>query len=167
MFKMSSSLPQAFPPPEAGQHRFVIHMPPLKDDAEEDMMKVQIIVGKTVEVDSVNHHMFGGKLEQMNIQGWGFTRLVLKELGPLSGTLMALVEEEPKVGATTHHVVTHVPSTGCCCIVSFVLIRRCLNSSKYGASQSSIDTTANCLTWYTCPKGSRSGTVSGERMMNR
>lgn len=85
---------QAFPAPEPGQTRFVLHMPEL---ADEHSAKVELLVGKTVETDGHNRHFFGGKLEEVNIQGWGFTCHVLKHLGPLAGTLMAVDPSAPKV----------------------------------------------------------------------
>ena len=60
-------------------------------------IKVQLLVGKTVEVDARNLHFFGGKLDEVNIDGWGFTRYVLPSLGPLAGTRMAIDPSEPKV----------------------------------------------------------------------
>lgn len=77
---------KAFPPAEAGMTRHVLQLP--KQD-DETSFKVELVVGKTVETDAVNRHFFGGKLEAETISGWGFTRYVLKELGPMAGTLMA------------------------------------------------------------------------------
>lgn len=77
---------KAFPPPEKGMTRHVLN---LEKKADEDSLKVEIIVGKTVKVDAVNRHFFGGRIEEETIEGWGFTRYVVKELGPMAGTLMA------------------------------------------------------------------------------
>ena len=85
---------QAFPAAEPGQTRFVISMPEV---AEPDHVKVQLQVGKVVEVDGSNRHFFGGRLEEVNIQGWGFTRYVLPALGPMAGTMMAVDPDQPKV----------------------------------------------------------------------
>mmetsp|Transcript_33027 Transcript_33027/g.73039 ORF Transcript_33027/g.73039 Transcript_33027/m.73039 type:complete len:143 (-) Transcript_33027:795-1223(-) len=85
---------KAFPAPVAGQVRFVHHMPQADD---EDSIKVEVIVGKTVETDGNNRHFFAGQLQEENIQGWGFTRYVLKDLGPMAGTLMAMFPGEEKV----------------------------------------------------------------------
>jgi ecotin len=85
---------QAFPPAQPGQERFVISMPPVQDP---DQLKVEVIVGKTVETDGINRSFFGGRLEEENIQGWGFTRYVLKELGPMAQTLMAVDPNAPKI----------------------------------------------------------------------
>jgi ecotin len=85
---------KAFPPAEAGMVRFVIQVPKMDD---EFAFKVELIVGKTVEVEPRNKYFFGGTVSEEVIQGWGFTRYVLKELGPMAGTLMAIDPNEPKV----------------------------------------------------------------------
>ncbi|MBX3731663.1 MAG: ecotin family protein [Verrucomicrobiae bacterium] len=77
---------KAFPSAEPGMRRFVILVPARK--AEEDF-RVQLLVGKTVLTDPVNRHFFGGSLETETIQGWGFDRHILRQLGPMAGTLMA------------------------------------------------------------------------------
>lgn len=77
---------KAFPPAEEGQTRHVLPLPKLDD---ESAAKVELIIGKTVKVDSVNRHFLGGKIEAVNIQGWGFTRYVVDKVGPVGGTRMA------------------------------------------------------------------------------
>jgi ecotin len=85
---------KAFPPAGEGTIRFVIMLPERKD---EELLKVQLLVGKTVKLDSRNSYFFGGKLETETIQGWGYDRYLLKSLGPMAGTLMAIDPNEPKV----------------------------------------------------------------------
>ena len=85
---------QAFPPAEPGSSRFVIKMPPL--DREGDH-KVELIVGRKAMVDERNRHFFGGRLERETIKGWGFDRYVLRELGPMAGTLIAVDPNAPQV----------------------------------------------------------------------
>ncbi len=85
---------KAFPPADAGQARYVVQLPA---EADEDALKVELLVGRTVETDAANRYFFGGRLEAETIQGWGFTRYVLRELGPMAGTLMAVDPEAPKV----------------------------------------------------------------------
>jgi ecotin len=77
---------KAFPPAEAGMVRYVLNLPQQPNEAD---YRVQLLVGKTVEVDTVNRFFFGGKIEAVNIEGWGFTRYVVKKLGPMAGTKMA------------------------------------------------------------------------------
>lgn len=85
---------KAFPPADEGLQRFVLNLQP-KDD--ESRYQVQIIVGKTLELDSVNRYFFAGAIETVNIEGWGYDRYVLKELGPMAGTLIAADPGAPKV----------------------------------------------------------------------
>ena len=49
------------------------------------------------QLDEGNRYFFGGKIEAENIEGWGFTRYVISELGPMAGTLMAVDPNAPKV----------------------------------------------------------------------
>ena len=83
-----------FPPAGEGMRRFVITLLP---QADEDLLKVQLLVGKTVKLDPQNRYFFGGRLETETIQGWGYDRYVLKSLGPMAGTLMAVEPNVPKV----------------------------------------------------------------------
>lgn len=87
-----------FPKAEEGQIQHVIRMPALDD---EDLAKVQIIVGKTMTVDC-NRQVFGGTLEERVAEGWGYNYYVLEELGQGASTLMACTpgsEREAFVGA--------------------------------------------------------------------
>lgn len=85
---------KAFPPAGEGTSRFVIFLPPEKD---EELLRVQLLIGKTVKLDAQNRYFFGGRLEKETIQGWGYDRYLLKSLGPMAGTLMAVDPNEPKV----------------------------------------------------------------------
>lgn len=84
---------KAFPPAEAGMVRHVLHLPPQDD---ESAFKVELIVGKTVALDTRNRYFFGGRIEPETIEGWGFTRYLVKDLGPMAGTLMAVDPDAPK-----------------------------------------------------------------------
>jgi ecotin len=85
---------RAFPPAEDGMVRYVLQLP---KQADESALKVELIVGKTVQVDERNRYFFGGKIEQETIKGWGFTRYKVTRLGPMAGTLMAVDPSAPKV----------------------------------------------------------------------
>ena len=85
---------KAFPPAEQGMTRYVIN---LETQQNEDDWKVELQVGKTVSLDAANRYFFGGRLEPETIQGWGYTRYILRELGPMAGTLMAVDPDAPKV----------------------------------------------------------------------
>jgi ecotin len=85
---------QAFPPAEKGMTRFVLRLPKQED---ESAFKVELVVGKLVQVDDKNRFFFGGKIEEETIKGWGFPRYLVNELGPMAGTLMAVDPNAPKV----------------------------------------------------------------------
>ena len=74
--------------------RYVLELP--KQD-DESTMKVELIVGKTVETDDRNKYFFGGKIEEETVKGWGFPRYKITKLGPMGGTLMAIDPNAPKV----------------------------------------------------------------------
>jgi ecotin len=85
---------KAFPPAEKGTVRYVLQLP--KQD-DESVLKVELIVGKTVQTDERNSYFFGGKVEEETIKGWGFPRYLVSKLGPMAGTLMAIDPNSPKV----------------------------------------------------------------------
>ena len=85
---------KAFPPPEKGQIRYVIQ---LAEQDDESNYQVELIVGQTVEIDEINQYFFGGQIKKENIVGWGFTRYVVSELGPMAGTRMAVDPNAPTV----------------------------------------------------------------------
>ena len=74
--------------------RFVIMLPPRP---EEDLLKVELLIGKKVMLDARNRYFFGGKLETETAKGWGYDYFILRSLGPMAGTLMAVHPDEPKV----------------------------------------------------------------------
>ncbi len=85
---------KAFPPAEAGMVRYVLKLPKQED---ESAFKVELQVGKTVQLDEANRYFFGGKIEEKTIEGWGFPRFVVSKLGPMGGTLIAVDPKAPKV----------------------------------------------------------------------
>ncbi|SCX51556.1 Serine protease inhibitor ecotin [Nitrosospira sp. Nsp1] len=85
---------KAFPAAEEGMTRHVII---LSQQANEADFRVELIIGKTVKTDAANRYFFGGQLETESIPGWGFERHVLRQLGPMAGTLMAVDPAEPRV----------------------------------------------------------------------
>lgn len=85
---------KAFPPADDGMVRYVLQLP---KQADESAFKVELIVGKTVEIEGRNRYFFGGRIEEETIKGWGYTRYKLSTLGPMAGTLMAVDPNAPKV----------------------------------------------------------------------
>src|SRR4030095_2880210 len=84
----------AFPPAEEGMTRHVIRLPTQQD---ETAFRVELIIGKTVKTDASNSYFFDGTLETETIPGWGFDRYILRKLGPMAGTLMAVDPNAPQV----------------------------------------------------------------------
>ena len=85
---------KAFPPAEEGMVRYVLQLPAQED---ESAFKVELIVGKTVQIDKQNRYFLGGKIEAQTIVGWGYTRYTVDKLGPMAGTLMAVDPDLPQV----------------------------------------------------------------------
>jgi ecotin len=85
---------KAFPPADEGMSRMVLQLP---ERADETLFKVEVLVGKSVLTDGQNRYFFAGKLEEETIQGWGFTRYLVRDLGPMAGTKMAVDPNAPKV----------------------------------------------------------------------
>jgi len=85
---------KAFPPADEGMARYVINLP---EQADETAWRVELLVGKTVQTDAANRYFFAGTLEIETIEGWGFDRHMLRQLGPMAGTLMAVDPDAPKV----------------------------------------------------------------------
>lgn len=85
---------EAFPPAEPGMVRYVLKLDSQMDESD---LKVELTAGKTVEVDAVNTYFFSGSIEAVTVEGWGFTRYVVRDLGPMGGTLMAPDPAAPKI----------------------------------------------------------------------
>jgi len=84
---------KAFPSAGEGMVRYVLQLP---KQADESAFKVELVVGKMVEVDGVNKYFFAGRIEEEIISGWGFPRYIVSRLGPMGGTLMAVDPDAPK-----------------------------------------------------------------------
>jgi ecotin len=85
---------KAFPPPEEGMVRYVLELPKQED---ESTFKVELIAGRTVQVDERNRYFFGGEIRSETIKGWGFPRHIVSRLGPMAGTKIAVDPTAPKV----------------------------------------------------------------------
>lgn len=84
---------EAFPLTHKGLVRQVIFLP---KKTKEDLLKVELQVGKIFELDTINQYFLMGELQQKILQGWGFSYYVLQTSGDLGGTLMAIHPDTPK-----------------------------------------------------------------------
>jgi ecotin len=75
----------AFPAAAPGQVRRVILLP---QEADEDALRVGVIVGRTMLVDC-NRHVFGSRLEKRTVEGWGYDYYLVTDVGPPVATMMA------------------------------------------------------------------------------
>ncbi|MBM4202257.1 MAG: proteinase inhibitor I4 serpin [Gammaproteobacteria bacterium] len=85
---------QAFPPAGKGFVRHVLQLAPQEDEAAH---KVELQIGKTVLLDERNTYFFGGRIAEETLKGWGYTRYVLSQLGPMAGTRVGIDPNTPKV----------------------------------------------------------------------
>lgn len=84
---------KAYPAAEKGMTRYVLHLP---DQEDEGAMRVELIVGKTVETDGVNHYFFGGSIKEKTVEGWGYPRYNVNT-GELGSTMMGVPPDQPTV----------------------------------------------------------------------
>ncbi|UZT77054.1 serine protease inhibitor ecotin [Ectopseudomonas chengduensis] len=83
-----AATPEALKPYPAaadGYNRHVIELPAQSNEAEH---KVEIIAGKTLEVDC-NQQRLGGQWQEKTVEGWGYSYYELGQVGPAMSTLMA------------------------------------------------------------------------------
>jgi len=92
---MAASLKDVAPYPDAekGFTRQVIHLPAQPD---EYAYKLEILAGKTLEVDC-NRQRLAGSLEERTLEGWGYTYYRLDKVGGPASTLMACPDGKKKM----------------------------------------------------------------------
>lgn len=81
-----------YPAASAGYNRHVIELPAQADEAEH---KVELIAGKTLEVDC-NQQRLGGQWQEKTVEGWGYNYYELGQVGPAMSTLMACPDNSRK-----------------------------------------------------------------------
>ena len=82
-----------FPEAGDGEVRYVIRLPDLDD---ESAAKVELLVGKNLEVDC-NQHWFGGSLTTEIVDGWGYSYYRVGGIGGPASTRKACPEGSKEV----------------------------------------------------------------------
>jgi ecotin len=82
-----------YPPAEKGQVRYVWHPPQLE---QENDAKIELIVGKNVDTDGMNHYHFRGQIDTVPKSRSGYDGYVAKSEG-LIRTLMGIPPGTPRV----------------------------------------------------------------------
>lgn len=103
-FAQSSEDINMFPKPEANKVQKVIQLNPLEN--EEDFM-VEVMIGKKTMTDGCNNYFLIGKLEEKNLEGWGYNYYNFESEGNIASTLMGCFNtkgEEKVVYAETKKV---------------------------------------------------------------
>jgi ecotin len=90
-FAATSADDPAKPWPAAaeGYSRHIVELPQLPDEAGH---RVELIAGRTMEVDC-NLHRLGGHWQQKTVEGWGYDYYELDKVGPALSTMMACPED--------------------------------------------------------------------------
>lgn len=78
---------KAFPSSVANKQRFVITL--LAKPQEESQLKVELIVGKTMQTDGVNHHWLLNSIEEKSLEGWGYSYYQIDDSANAASTRMA------------------------------------------------------------------------------
>ncbi|ABE49564.1 serine protease inhibitor ecotin [Methylobacillus flagellatus] len=95
--KLDEKVP--YPQPADGYQRNVIHLPML---ADEENTKLELQVGKTMQVDC-NHHSFGATVVEHTVKGWGYPYYEVNSIGGPISTRMAC----PSGTETSKFVAAH------------------------------------------------------------
>ena len=74
-----------YPQAKEGYTRYVIEVPKTKNDYDH---KLELLVGKTMLVDCNKRSLFG-KVNEINLKGWGYTYLEISDIGAGVSTMMA------------------------------------------------------------------------------
>lgn len=91
-----------FPEAEKGFKKVVINVPAKKN---EDLLKVELTVGKNAEVDKCNKHFIAGSLKEKTLEGWGYNYYDFKSTGQIAGTKMGCPTNEKIIKFVTGETI--------------------------------------------------------------
>ncbi|EOF9298570.1 serine protease inhibitor ecotin [Enterobacter bugandensis] len=89
-----------YPQAEKGMKRQVIQLPVQQDEAN---YKVELLIGKTLEVDC-NQHRLGGQLESKTLEGWGYDYYVFDKVTSPVSTMMACPDGKKEMKFVTAYL---------------------------------------------------------------
>ncbi len=89
-----------YPKAEKGMKRQVIQLTPEKD---ESTLKVELLIGQTLEVDC-NQHRLGGELDSKTLEGWGYDYYVFDKVTSPVSTMMACPDGKKEKKFITAHL---------------------------------------------------------------
>lgn len=93
-FSASHSELKAFPLATANRQRFVIKLP--AKPQEESQFKVELIVGKIMQTDGINHYWLLNSIEEKTLAGWGYNYYQIDDSANAASTRMApLINQAP------------------------------------------------------------------------
>lgn len=78
---------QAFPSAKANMQRFVITLPAHLQ--EENNLKIELIVGKSMLTDGVNHTWLLNHIEEKTLEGWGYSYYQINDTDKVASTRIA------------------------------------------------------------------------------
>jgi len=80
----------AFPKTQEGFQRYVIHLP---ENGADEGYQVELIAGKTEQVDC-NRHRLSGDIAEKDLSGWGYSYYEFKTQGQMAATMMACPDRQ-------------------------------------------------------------------------
>lgn len=80
-----------FPTPKEGYKQVIID---LKANKNEDLIKLEIVVGKNAKVDKCNRHFLVGEIKSQNLEGYGYTFYNFTSDGAIASTKMGCMDNE-------------------------------------------------------------------------
>ncbi|WP_318491595.1 ecotin family protein [Photobacterium leiognathi] len=86
-----------FPPPTAKQKMYVLTLPKL---TEEQNYKIEIEVGKTLQLDCNRHYLLS-KIKRQSLVGWGYIYYSLEDISKLVSTRKGCLNSELKLQFVT------------------------------------------------------------------